>query len=246
MNGYHLVDYSPWPLYSSISLLTIVLGDYLILNLGILLLIVFQWFRDIIRESELGYHTKIVKKGLLIGFICFLLSEIFLFFSFFWTFFHSSLLSNIELALQWPPLGIITPSTWGLPLLGSLLLLISGFILTVSHHSIILGIKSKTINYLILSIILGIFFIIIQTIEYFYTTFTITDSIFGNIFFITTGLHGLHVICGVLYLTINLIRILQDKLTIEHHLGFEFAIYYWHLVDIVWLFVFVSYYWWGS
>jgi cytochrome c oxidase subunit 3 len=169
-----------------------------------------------------------------------------LFISFFWTFFHSSLSVSIELGAFWPPEGINAINPWSIPLLGSTILLASGFILTLSHHSLILGDKNLTIISLIFTIIFGIFFILLQYTEYNFGEFTISDSIFGSIFYMTTGLHAIHVIIGVLFLIISLIRIYLDHYTIEHHIGFEFAIYYWHLVDVIWLLVFLIYYWWGS
>jgi cytochrome c oxidase subunit 3 len=169
-----------------------------------------------------------------------------LFVSFFWTFFHSSLSVSIELGSFWPPEGINAINPWSIPLLGSTILLASGFILTLSHHSLILGDKNLTIISLIFTIIFGILFILLQYTEYTFGEFSIADSIFGSIFYMTTGLHAIHVIIGVLLLGISLIRIYLDHYTIEHHIGFEFAIYYWHLVDVIWLLVFLIYYWWGS
>lgn len=229
----------------SITLVTLLVSSNL-LNVILLLLIVFQWFRDIVRESMSGHHTILVQKGILLGFLLFLVSEIMLFFSFFWSYFHSSLVPTIELALIWPPLGINAVSPWGLPLLGSIILLASGFLVTLSHHALILGNKNLSITHLILTIILGLFFIYLQSTEYYYSEFTISDSVFGSVFYMTTGLHALHVIIGVIFLFVQLIRLMFDHFTLEHHLGYEFAIFYWHLVDIVWLFVFLTYYWWGS
>ena len=169
-----------------------------------------------------------------------------LFFSFFWSYFHSSLVPSVELGLVWPPLGINAVSPWGLPLLGSIILLASGFLVTLSHHALILGNKNLSITHLILTIILGLLFVYLQSSEYYYSEFTISDSVFGSVFYMTTGLHALHVIIGVIFLFVQLIRLIFDHFTLEHHLGYEFAIFYWHLVDIVWLFVFLTYYWWGS
>ena len=242
----HLVDYSPWPLLTSLTLVTILISDNIIINIFLLLLIVFQWFRDIIRESKKGEHTKYVQKGITIGYILFLVSEIMLFISFFWAFFHSSLSPSIELSLLWSPLGINSVNPWGIPLLGSIILLSSGFIVTLSHHALLLGnIRLSLIN-LILTIILGLFFLFLQFTEYSYGEFTIADSVYGSVFYMTTGLHALHVIVGVIFLIIQCVRLFNQDFTLEHHLGYEFAIFYWHLVDIVWLFVFLIYYWWSS
>jgi cytochrome c oxidase subunit 3 len=254
---YHLVDISPWPLLISFSILSFAINIInwiknkeitisIILALILIIFISYLWWRDIIREGRKGDHTKKVQKGLLLGFILFIISEIMLFFSLFWTFFHSSLAPAIDLGNIWPPLGINSMNYLSLPLLGTSILLASGFILTLSHESIIYGNKSNTIRHLILTILLGICFLILQLCEYNYGEFNFSDSIYGSIFYLTTGLHGLHVLVGVIFLIVGLIRIYFDNFTSEHHLGFEFAIYYWHFVDIVWLFVFIFYYWWGS
>jgi cytochrome c oxidase subunit 3 len=211
-----------------------------------ILMISFQWWRDVIREAKGGYHTTRVQKGILIGFLLFLLSEIMLFVSFFWAFFHSSLSPSIELGAYWPPEGINAVNPWAIPLLGSTVLLASGFILTLGHHALILGDKNLTIIMMIFTVLLGALFIFLQYNEYYYGEFTIADSVYGSVFYMTTGLHAIHVIVGVLFLLISLIRINLDHYTTEHHIGFEFAIYYWHLVDVVWLLVFLIYYWWGS
>lgn len=245
-NPIHIVDNSPWPLLVSITLITIILNENIIINIILLLLIIFQWFRDIIRESKKGEHTLIVQKGLTLGYILFLISEIMLFFSFFWAYFHSSLSPNLELGIVWPPLGIKEINPWGIPLLGSIILLSSGFLITLSHHAFLIGNKSITLFYLLLTILLGFFFLFLQFFEYSYGEFTISDSIFGSIFYMTTGLHAIHVFLGSIFLFLQFLRIFFDHLSSEHHLGFEFSIFYWHLVDIIWLFVFISYYWWGS
>lgn len=230
----------------SITLVTLVVNENILVNIVLLLLIVFQWFRDIIREGKKGDHTIYVQKGLTLGYILFLVSEIMLFVSFFWAYFHSSLAPTIELGIIWPPLGIKEVNPWGIPLLGSIVLLSSGFVVTLSHHALLLGNKSLSLVHLFLTIVLGIVFLYLQYTEYHYGEFTIADSVYGSVFYMTTGLHALHVIIGTLFLIVQFVRLLNDHFTIEHHLGYEFAIFYWHLVDIVWLFVFLSYYWWGS
>ena len=230
----------------SITLVTLIVNENILINIFLLFLIAFQWFRDITRESLKGDHTLIVRKGLTIGYILFLVSEVMLFISFFWAFFHSSLAPSIELSLIWPPLGIQEVNPWGIPLLGSIILLSSGFIVTLSHHSLILGNKYDAILYLFFTVLLGFFFVFLQFTEYSYGEFTVADSVFGSVFYLTTGLHAIHVIIGSFFLAIQLIRLSLDHFTIDHHLGYEFAIFYWHLVDIVWLFVFLSYYWWSS
>lgn len=241
----HLVDFSPWPMLTSLTLVNLVVSDHLFFHLLTLFFILFQWFRDLLRESFSGQHTLFVQKGLTFGFFLFLISEIMLFLSFFWAFFHSSLAPSIDLALIWPPLGIHTVNPWGLPLLGSIVLLSSGFILTLSHHYLLLGHKFLSLIFLFFSIFFGFFFLFLQFSEYFYGQFSLTDSVFGSVFYITTGLHALHVLFGSLFLFFQFFRLSFDHFSLEHHLGFEFAIFYWHLVDLVWLFVFFSYYCWS-
>ena len=254
---YHLVEISPWPLLISFSILSFAINVInwiqiheitfsFLFALGLIIFISSCWWRDIIREGRKGDHTKKVQKGLLLGFVLFIISEIMLFFSFFWTFFHSSLSPAIDLGHSWPPLGVNPMNYLSLPLLGTCTLLASGFLLTLSHESIIFGNKIHSIRHLIFTILLGILFLILQLTEYSFGEFNFSDSVYGSIFYLTTGLHGLHVLVGVIFLIVGLIRISFDNFTTEHHLGFEFAIYYWHFVDLVWLFVFLSYYWWGS
>lgn len=169
-----------------------------------------------------------------------------LFSSFFWAFFHSSLAPTIELGIQWPPLGINAVNTWAIPLLGSTILVASGFILTIAHHALISGNKTLSLWMTAITVIFGFLFLFLQYNEYSYGEVTISDSVYGSVFYMTTGLHALHVIVGVLFLLICHIRIFYDHFSTEHHIGYEFAIYYWHLVDVVWLLVFVIFYWWGS
>lgn len=230
----------------SLTLVTLIINENIIINLILLLLIIFQWFRDIIREGKKGDHTIYVQKGLTIGYILFLISEIMLFISFFWAYFHSSLAPSIELSLLWPPLGIDPINPWGIPLLGSVVLLCSGFLVTLSHHALFLGSKSLSLFYYFLTILLGILFIYLQYTEYSFGEFTISDSVYGSVFYMTTGLHAIHVIIGTFFLFIQYIRFYFDHFSIDHHLGYEFSIFYWHLIDVIWLFVSLSYYWWGS
>lgn len=240
---FHLVDGSPWPILTAFAALS---GALLQMpDLFYFLLLLF-WWRDVIRESSGGFHTAAVRRGLLLGFILFLLSEVMLFVSFFWAFFHSSLSPAIELANVWPPIGLDAVDPWAIPFLGSTLLLASGFLLTLSHVSYFERDKDYTIFTLFLTVVLGVLFLVLQFNEYSWGSFTIADSVFGSLFYMTTGLHAIHVIVGVIFLAVALVRIVRDSMTSQHHLGFEFAIFYWHLVDVVWLVVFLLYYWWCS
>ena len=208
---FHLVDESPWPLLASFRGLGLTSGllkwfhgnefDLLILRIVFLILISFQWWRDVRREgSYMGFHTSIVELGLRWGIILFIVSEVFFFVSFFWAFFHRSLAVNIELGNEWPPLGILAFSPFSVPLLNTVILLSSGVRVTWSHHSLIRGNHSQTKSSLGLTVFLGAYFTLLQGAEYYEARFTFADSVYGSTFFLATGFHGLHVIIGTLFL----------------------------------------------
>lgn len=254
---FHLVDYSPWPLTGAIGAITLVSGlvkwfhqyDYSLFILGniITILTVYQWWRDVSREGTFqGLHTYMVVNGLRWGIILFIISEILFFISFFWAFFHSSLSPNIELGTSWPPAGIITFNPLQIPLLNTTILLSSGITVTWAHHRLIENNHTQTSQRLFFTVLLGIYFTILQIYEYIEAPFTIADSIYGSTFFIATGFHGLHVLIGTTFLLICLIRHLNNHFSINHHFGFEAAAWYWHFVDIVWLFLYITIYWWGQ
>lgn len=258
-HSFHLVDPSPWPALISMSLLGLTIGtamwfhDY---NFGSTLafisflttfVIMCLWFRDVVREGTFqGMHTVQVQNGLRLGVILFITSEVMFFFSFFWAFFHSSISPTIEIGSIWPPLGILTLNPWEIPLLNTVILLTSGVTVTWAHHSIVAGQRSQAIQALISTVSLGLFFTALQYMEYLEAAFTIADSVYGSVFYMATGFHGLHVIIGTVLLLVSLIRVVSFHFTREHHLGFEAAAWYWHFVDVVWLFLFVSIYWWGN
>lgn len=205
------------------------------------------WWRDVIAEgSYLGNHTIAVQKGLNMGIILFIVSEALLFFAIFWAFFHSALSPTVELGGQWPPLGIEAINPFELPLLNTVLLLSSGITVTYAHHSLIGGNRKGAIYGLIATIILAIVFTLFQGIEYSVSSFTISDGVFGSCFYFGTGFHGMHVIVGTLFLAVGLWRLVSYHLTDTHHLGYEGAILYWHFVDVVWLFLYIAVYYWGS
>lgn len=205
------------------------------------------WFKDIIREATYqGFHNKTVIWGLKMGFIMFIISEILFFVSFFWGFFHSSLSPSVEIGICWPPVGIESLDPFSVPLLNTIILLSSGVTVTWSHHSLIKGRKNWTILGLNLTCLLGIVFTLCQAFEYFQAPFCLSDSVYGSTFFVPTGFHGLHVIIGTIFLIVCSWRMYNIHFTKNHHFGFEAASWYWHFVDVVWLFLFVSIYWWGS
>jgi cytochrome c oxidase subunit 3 len=213
----------------------------------LLLWLAICWFNDIINEATfLGYHTLVVRKGLKLGFLLFIASEIMLFFGFFWAFFHSSLCSANDLGSIWPPIGINSIPAYDYPLFNTALLIISGFSVTWVHRGIALGLYRECIDGFFITIILGLFFIILQGMEYYESSFNLNDSVFACTFYMLTGLHGCHVIIGVLFLSVCFIRLLLNHFLCNHYLGLIFAIWYWHFVDGVWILLFLSLYVWGG
>ena len=205
------------------------------------------WWRDVITEATYkGNHTLAVQKGIYIGVILFIISEVFFFLAIFWAYFHSGISPDVEIGSQWPPLGIQAINPFELPLLNTVILLSSGITVTQAHHSLIEGDRKKTLNGLVYTIILASIFTACQGLEYAVSSFTISDGIFGACFYFGTGFHGLHVIIGTIFLSVGLWRVLAYHLTDNHHLGLEGGILYWHFVDIVWLFLYVFMYYWGS
>ena len=254
---YHLVDMSPWPLTGSISAIILTTGlvkwfhqyNINLLVLGVLatILTMIQWWRDITREGTYqGIHTIQVTLGLRKGIILFITSEVLFFFRFFWAFFHRRLSPSVELGIIWPPTGIQPFNPFQIPLLNTAILLASGATVTWAHHSILESNHSQALQRLALTIILGIYFTGLQALEYYEASFTIADSSYGSTFFVATGFHGLHVIIGSLFLLVCLYRIFICHFSNTHHFGFEAAAWYWHFVDVVWLFLYISIYWWGG
>lgn len=256
---FHLVSPSPWPLYTCITLLTLTTSLVLSMhgfhkaepNMFIALIALISsmsfWFRDVISEGTyLGNHTLAVQKGLNMGVALFIVSEALFFLAIFWAFFHSALSPTIELGAQWPPIGIDAINPFELPLLNTVILLSSGVTITYAHHSLIQGNRKGALNGTICTVILAIVFTILQGVEYSVSSFTISDGTFGSCFYFGTGFHGLHVMIGTAFIAVGLWRILAYHSTENHHLGFESSILYWHFVDVVWLFLYISIYYWGS
>jgi cytochrome c oxidase subunit 3 len=256
---YHLVTTSPWPILISFSLLSLTIGAVMymhgfykgetILSIGFVLTLagMMFWFRDVITEgTKLGDHTKEVVTGLFYGIILFIISEIFAFLSVFWAYGHASLSPAIEIGGIWPPMGITPLNPFAIPLLNTFLLLSSGATVTYGHHALIGGNRSAAIEGTLITIILAIIFTSLQGFEYIQAPFSIADGAFGSAFFVSTGLHGLHVIVGTIFIVFGFSRIIIYHLTTGHHQGFEAAILYWHFVDVVWLFLFAAVYCWGG
>ena len=256
---WHLVDPSPWPYAGASGAFGLTTGGVLYMqgykygdllatiSLSLILVVMAVWWRDVIREATYcGHHTLVVQRGLRYGMLLFIISEVCFFFSFFWAFFHSSLGPTVEIGAIWPPVGIEAINPFEVPLLNTAVLLSSGATATWSHHAIISGDRKNTLVGLALTLILGAFFTFLQAMEYYESTFSIADSVYGSTFFVATGFHGLHVIIGSLFLLVCYFRIVNHHFTQHHHSGYEAALWYWHFVDIVWLGLWVSIYWWSA
>jgi cytochrome c oxidase subunit III len=265
-HDYHLVDPSPWPLVMSFFAFLMAVGGILwmksmaggwLFGVGLIgvLYVMAAWWTDVIKEAQYGgFHTRVVQISLRYGMILFIASEVMFFVAWFWAFFEASLFSGEKIEYlrtaftggHWPPKGIEVVDPWHLPLLNTLILLTSGTTVTWAHHALLHGDRSGLKKGLALTIVLGITFTCVQAWEYVHAPFAFKGSIFGSTFFMATGFHGFHVIVGTIFLTVCLGRALAGQFTPKQHLGFEFAAWYWHFVDVVWLFLFACIYVWGS
>lgn len=254
---FHLVDKSPWPLLRGLSVFSLVSGvakwfhtfniDLFIRATLLTIFVILQWWRDVVREGTYqGLHTSIVGLGLRWGIILFITSEVLFFLSFFWAFFHSSLAPTVEIGSSWPPAGIKPFNPFQIPLLNTAILLGSGVTVTWAHHAIIEGNYTQGKQALLATVILGLYFTSLQALEYYEAPFCIADAVYGATFFTATGFHGLHVIIGTVFLFVCMIRHTSHHFSQNHHFGFEAAAWYWHFVDVVWLFLFITIYWWGN
>nr|UXO94145.1 cytochrome c oxidase subunit 3 [Dolichovespula xanthicincta] len=253
---YHLVSKSPWPLILSINLLLFTVSmmkwfyfmnyNLMIISLMTIIMSLGQWWRDIIRESTFqGMHTTNTISNLKTSMILFIMSELFFFISLFWAYFHSSLSPSIEIGMTWPPKNLMLFDPYDIPLFNSIILISSGMTITLSHHYLLNNQFLNAMKLLLFTITLSALFSIIQFYEYYQSPFTISDSIYGSIFFLTTGFHGMHVFIGMLFLIVCLVRLFNMHFSKNHHFGYEAAIWYWHFVDVVWLFVYIWIYWWS-
>ena len=259
-HGYHLVNASPWPMISGFAALSLTFGSasyfhgYIggeilaVLGLMQIAFMMYCWWGDIVREATFeGQHTVKVQQGLRWGVILFILSEVMFFFAFFWAFFHSSFNPSPAIGGVWPPAFIETINPWKVPLFNTMILLQSGAAVTWAHHEIVKGgSQNQAFEALSATVFLAVLFTYFQVLEYYAAPFTISDGIYGSTFYMATGFHGFHVIIGTIFLTVCLFRLILGHFTREHHFGFEAAAWYWHFVDVVWLFLFITIYWWGS
>ena len=258
-HSYHLVDPSPWPIFASLGAFMLTLGAVLYMHkfsggwglfqtgFFAVLYVMYTWWRDVIREATFeDAHTVTVQKGLRLGMILFIVSEIMFFFAFFWAFFHSSIAPTFNIGGVWPPKAISTISTFTVPFTNTVILLTSGATVTWSHHALLARAKKHTLVSLLLTLFLATLFTFLQAFEYVNAPFNISDGVYGSCFYMTTGFHGFHVFVGTIALLVAHFRIVMNHFTNKHHFGFESAIWYWHFVDVVWLFLFVNVYWWSN
>lgn len=253
ININHLVDPSPWPILVAATTSQLLLSLLYYFETGKSWLFIFslaqfsgfiwQWVYNISVEATYeGMHPKRVQRNILLGMCFFILSEIMLFFSFFWAFFSFNLAPSIWISCTWPPAQIQLVNPYSLPLLNTVLLLSSGVSVTCAHRCLLVGKRHLFNLSLVWTILYGFIFLCVQYFEYNYTQFTISDSVYGSIFYLLTGFHGLHVFVGLIFLTLCFYASLKRNFTKEHHILFICSAWYWHFVDIVWLFLYVFLY----
>ncbi len=264
-HDYHILPPSIWPLAGAFFGFIMLFGAVMwisprmdsntpyvfLIGLAGVLFVMFNWWREVVIESHQGDHTPVVQIGLRYGVIMFIMSEVMFFAAWFWSFFKNAMYPMGEMSPivdgVWPPVGIETFDPWHLPLINTLILLCSGAAATWAHHAIAHENNRKDlVNGLILSIALGAIFTVLQAYEYSHAAFGFGDGVYASNFYMATGFHGFHVIVGTIFLFVCLMRALKGHFTPENHVGFEAAAWYWHFVDVVWLFLFVAVYWWGG
>jgi len=265
---YHLVEPSPWPAAAAVSVLFLAVGMIawlhqmvasapIIFAAGVLGLIctMIGWWRDVVREAEYEHHhTRVVQLSLRYGMILFIISEVMFFVAWFWAYFNTALfpadtrqvIRDQVLGGEWPPKGIEALHPWQLPLLNTLILLTSSLTVTWANNALLKNNREGLKLGLICTILLGLLFTSIQTFEYMHAHFAFKGHVYGATFFMATGFHGAHVIIGTIFLIVCLGRAFAGQFQPDQHLGLEFAGWYWHFVDVVWLFLFAWIYVWGS
>jgi len=256
---YYVPGPSPWPFFVAISANGIAVGLILWLHrtprflligmrLGCILLRTFRWWRDLIREGDIGFHTRFVIKRFRDGVALFILSEVMFFFSFFWTFFHNALRPSCELGMRWPPPGIRTPNPSSTRLFETGLLIRRGLFVTQAHKR--MRLKDYDVGPfigLVVTILCGTVFFLVQLREYYWNSYTIADRVYGRVFYLLTGFHGMHVVVGTLWLMVRLVRLWRGEFSSQRHFGFEACIWYWHFVDVVWVALWcLVYVWFGG
>lgn len=256
---FHLVDPSPWPRTASSARRRVTTGTVInfhgyadgksrsIRGRARRLGTIRVWWGDVVREgTREGQHTTMVQRGRRMGMRRFIVSEVMFFVAFFWGFYWSALAPTPEIGGVWPPKGVEVLNAWEVPLRNTLILLTSGVSVTWAHHGRVGGSRDEAVKGRRVTVRLAVRFTMRQGVEYVSAKFTRSDSVYGSTFYMATGFHGFHVRIGTISLRVGRIRVRKNEMTQEHHFGFEAAAWYWHFVDVVWLFLFVSVYWWGN
>ncbi len=270
-HDYHILPLSHWPFVGSLSAFVMAVGAVMWMKkmtlgglpmggalfwaglIGVLYTM-YGWWTDVVNEAHAGDHTRVVQMHHRYGMILFIASEVMFFVAWFWAYFDAAFYANEAIQFQrteltgghWPPKGIAVFSPWDLPLFNTLILLTSGTTVTWAHHALLHGDRDGVKKALWLTVLLGALFTGVQAYEYSHAAFKFSGHIYGATFFMATGFHGFHVLVGTIFLAICLIRAYKGHFTPKQHLGFEFAAWYWHFVDVVWLFLFAAIYVWGS
>ena len=256
---YHLPDPSPWPILAAMGGFLLVFGiviashyhNYFVLVAGVAVVVAtaYFWWRDVVVEARTpGAHSAVVRLGLRYGMVLFISSEVMFFVGFFWSYFSFLLYPETQGNGQtvWPPSTVHTFDPFHLPILNTMILLLSGCTVTFAHHALLEGDKKGLLRGLAMTVGLGMTFTCLQALEYSHAPFPLTGGIYPSVFFLATGFHGFHVIVGTIFLAVCWFRARNDHFTAERHFGFEAAAWYWHFVDVVWLFLFICIYWYGA
>ncbi|MFK8040613.1 MAG: cytochrome c oxidase subunit 3 [Rickettsiaceae bacterium] len=264
---FHLVDPSCWPILTSLSLIFVPIGGVMMmheyiygpyvcaLGVSLLLFCLYSWWKDVIHEALVDKnHNYTVRRGIKIGMVLFIASEVMFFFVFFWSFFKARLfpmgaLDGLWVVSdgRWPPSGIEFVDPWHIPLFNTLVLSLSSTTVNWASYALAHNKQKQTSRALAITILLGILFVGMQAYEYHHASFNIDDGIYAANFYLVTGFHGFHVIIGVLFLSICYFRSLKGHFRNGNsYLGFELAAWYWNFVDIVWILLFILIYILGS
>ena len=256
---FHMVNPSPWPALGALAGLSLAVGAVfffhnepifgiegiyqLIPGFTLLILTMILWWKDVIKESvNEKSHSEEVSSGLRMGMVLFIASEVMFFFAFFWAFFHHSLGASPS-TTEWPPIGIEVLDAWHLPFYNTVILLTSGVTVTRAHLYVEAGYNKKAANWIWITAALGVLFLGLQAFEYGHAAFKLSDGVYPSTFYLATGFHGFHVFVGTTFLIVCALRASKNQFKPEKHIGFQSAAWYWHFVDVVWLFLFVWVYW---
>lgn len=265
-HDYHILPPSLWPLLGAVGAFVMLMGavfwmkdishaglpawTQFAIGLALVLYTMYGWWADVANEGNTGDHTPVVQIGLRYGVILFIMSEVMFFVAWFWAFFKNALYPMGEMSPivdgVWPPEGIVTFDPWHLPFINTLILLLSGVAVTWAHHALVHDNDRKTaLRGTVVAVILGIAFSILQAYEYSHAAFGLDQTVYGGVFYMATGFHGFHVIIGTIFLAVCAYRFSRGRMDSKDHIGFEAAAWYWHFVDVVWLFLFFAIYVWG-